>query len=79
MNKVSSQKQILVGNGFSLSNANGDFIGFSNVALRSDYVEGNHSLPVGYIEGIYVKASYWQKQSFGAKRKFVLKWAQLLK
>ena len=33
-------------------------IGFANVALRHDYVEGCDSSPVAYLEGIYVKPPY---------------------
>ncbi|OJV66513.1 MAG: GNAT family N-acetyltransferase [Clostridiales bacterium 38-18] len=51
-------------------------IGFVHVSVRSDYVEGSSSTPVGYIEGVYVcpefrkkrvskalieKAEYWAK------------------
>ena len=33
-------------------------IGFSEVALRSDYVNGCDSSPVGYLEGIYVEPNH---------------------
>ena len=33
-------------------------IGFAQCGLRSDYVEGTESSPVGYLEGIFVKADY---------------------
>ena len=33
-------------------------IGFANVALRHEYVEGCDSSPVAYLEGIYVKPLY---------------------
>lgn len=29
-------------------------VGFAQCQLRHDYVEGTHSSPVGYLEGIYV-------------------------
>ena len=32
-------------------------IGFAQCQLRHDYVEGTSSSPVGYLEGIYVRAS----------------------
>jgi aminoglycoside 6'-N-acetyltransferase I len=32
--------------------------GFAQCGLRQDYVEGTHSNPVGYLEGIYVKPEY---------------------
>lgn len=33
-------------------------VGFAQCGLRSDYVEGTESSPVGYLEGIFVKAAY---------------------
>jgi len=36
-------------------------IGFAQCQLRSDYVEGTDSSPVGYLEGIYVVEEYRQK------------------
>ena len=33
-------------------------IGFAQCQLRHDYVEGTESSPVGYLEGIFVKANY---------------------
>jgi aminoglycoside 6'-N-acetyltransferase I len=36
----------------------GEYVGFINVSIRADYVEGSSSSPVGYVEGIYVQASH---------------------
>ena len=33
-------------------------VGFAQCGLRSDYVEGTESTPVGYLEGIFVKVDY---------------------
>ena len=33
-------------------------VGFAQVQLRHDYVEGTNSSPVGYLEAIYVKKEY---------------------
>ena len=33
-------------------------VGFAQCQLRHDYVEGTETSPVGYLEGIYVKAPY---------------------
>lgn len=33
-------------------------VGFAQCQLRSDYVKGTKTSPVGYLEGIYVDASY---------------------
>lgn len=48
------------------SNENSTFIyfdddvssGFAQCGLRKDYVEGTESSPVGYLEGIFIKAEY---------------------
>ena len=39
-------------------------IGFAQVNLRHDYVEGTHSSPVGYLEGIFVVENYRQQLIF---------------
>ena len=36
-------------------------VGFAQCGLRTDYVEGTQTSPVGYLEGIFVKASYRKK------------------
>ena len=51
----------------------GENIGFIHVAIRHDYVEGSDSSPVGYVEGIYVKADYRNK---GIARELVKKGEQ---
>lgn len=33
-------------------------IGFSQVSLRTDYVEGTKNSPVGYLEGLFVTEAY---------------------
>ena len=40
--------------------------GFAQCSLRNDYVEGTKSSPVGYLEGIFVKAEY-RKRGIGEK------------
>lgn len=37
---------------------NEEAIGFAQVGLRNDYVEGTKCSPVGYLEGIYIKEKY---------------------
>lgn len=36
-------------------------VGFAQCQLRYDYVEGTHSSPVGYLEGIFVVQEYQHK------------------
>lgn len=43
------------GTAFFLLEAKNKTSGFAQCQLRHDYVEGTHSSPVGYLEGIYVK------------------------
>lgn len=35
-----------------------EIVGFSQVEIRHDYVEGTNFSPVGYLEGVYVKDEY---------------------
>jgi len=42
---------------------NGSPVGFSQCQLRYDYVEGTHTSPVGYLEGIFVTPEY-QKNGY---------------
>ncbi|MCA0232970.1 MAG: GNAT family N-acetyltransferase [Bacteroidetes bacterium] len=37
------------------------FIGFIELSIRNDYVEGAEELPVAYIEGLYIDSDYRQK------------------
>ena len=39
-------------------NESGAYIGFIDLSLRHDYVEGSSTSPVGYIEGIFVKPEF---------------------
>lgn len=43
---------------------NDEMLGFAHVQLRYDYVEGTHTSPVGYLEGIYVRSTF-RKQGIG--------------
>ena len=36
----------------------GNTVGFAQCQLRTDYVEGTQSSPVGYLEGIFVEEGY---------------------
>lgn len=65
-----SEKDIVL-----LAEVEGTYAGFIHMSLRSDYVEGSDSSPVGYIEGIYVEEAY---RNQGISRKLVEsgeKWA----
>ena len=46
------------GNEVFLAFVQGEPVGFAQCGLRYDHVEGTNSCPVGYLEGIFVKAQY---------------------
>ncbi len=60
---LSSKKDIVY-----LAVVEGAYVGFIHMSLRSDYVEGSRSSPVGYIEGIYVDEKYRRR---GISRKLI--------
>lgn len=39
-----------------------EFVGFVQMSIRTDYVEGSSSSPVGYVEGIYVQESFRKRR-----------------
>ena len=41
-----------------LARAQAQNIGFAQCGLRSDYVEGTSTSPVGYLEGVYVEPAF---------------------
>ena len=51
-------------------------VGFAQCGLRTDYVEGTESSPVGYLEGIFVKEEY-RKNGYAKELLFACeKWAK---
>ncbi|WP_310602579.1 aminoglycoside 6'-N-acetyltransferase [Anaerosporobacter sp.] len=51
-------------------------VGFMSLSIRSDYVEGTDSSPVGYLEGIYVKPNYRKQGIAKALVDYAKKWAK---
>ncbi len=52
-------------------------VGFAQCQLRTDYVEGTDSSPIGYLEGLFVKEAY---RRHGFAKQLVVKceqWAKL--
>lgn len=45
---------------------NNTLVGFIQIALRSEYVNGTSTSPVGFIEGIYIKEDF-RKQGIARK------------
>ena len=56
--------------------ADGRPVAFAQCQLRTDYVEGTDSSPVGYLEGIYVTEPYRKKGYATALVKECEKWAK---
>ena len=51
-------------------------VGFAQCGLRTDYVEGTETSPVGYLEGIFVKEEY-RKNGYAKELLFACeKWAK---
>lgn len=44
----------------------GEMVGFAHCSIRNNYVEGTHSNPIGYLEGIYIKEE-WRKLGFATE------------
>ena len=60
---------------FICKNDDKEYLGFVDISIRQDYVEGSDSSPVGYIEHIYVKPEY-RRQGVARKLAEVAeKWA----
>lgn len=51
-------------------------VGFAQCQLRSDYVEGTDSSPVGYLEGIYVAEEYRKRGIAGMLLAACESWAK---
>lgn len=51
-------------------------VGFAQCQLRHDYVEGTESSPVGYLEGIFVRAEYRHRGYAGELVRECEKWAR---
>lgn len=59
-----------------LKYVDGKPVGFAQCQLRTDYVEGTHSSPVGYLEGIFIEKAY---QNCGYAKELLVeceKWAK---
>ncbi|MBQ8935801.1 MAG: GNAT family N-acetyltransferase [Oscillospiraceae bacterium] len=54
----------------------GSIIGFAQCSLRHDYVEGTHSSPVGYLEGIFVARAYRRRGYAKALLRSCEQWAK---
>ena len=50
-------------------------VGFAQCQLRTDYVEGTASSPVGYLEGIFVQEAYRRRGFAGELLSACEKWA----
>ena len=53
-------------------------VAFAEASLRSDYVNGTHTSPVAFLEGIYVISQYRRQGVAAQLVGSVAKWATLL-
>jgi len=69
--------QVLVSDGvvFVAENDDGKLIGFAEVSLRSDHVDGASVSPVPYLEGWFVEARYRKRGVGRALIEAVERWA----
>src|SRR5687767_5560753 len=54
----------------------GEPIGFAECSIRSDYVNGTETTPVGFLEGIYVAPEHRRKGVAAALTAAVAEWAR---
>jgi len=59
-----------------LHEADGRAVGFAQVQLRHDYVEGTENSPVGFLEGIYVEEAFRGRGAAGELLKACEHWAK---
>lgn len=59
-----------------LASEDGQLTGFAQCQLRHDYVEGTHSSPVGYLEGIFVRPEYRHQGRARALLEACQQWAK---
>ncbi len=57
-------------------NKQGEYLGFINLSLRGDYVQGAKTSPVGYVEGIYVMPAHRKQGVARALVKQAKQWAK---
>jgi len=69
--------QVLSSDGvvFVAENGSGELIGFAEVSLRRDHVDGAENSPVPYLEGWFVEARYRKRGIGGSLIGAVEKWA----
>jgi aminoglycoside 6'-N-acetyltransferase I len=68
--------QLLAGTGIvALAWINGTAVGFAEVSIRADHVEGTSTTPVHYLEGWYVRESHRGTGVGRALINFIEKWS----
>jgi aminoglycoside 6'-N-acetyltransferase I len=59
----------------AVAEVDGQLVGFAEVSIRRDHVEGTRSVPVPYLEGWFVRADYRGKGVGRGLLDFVEQWA----
>ena len=54
----------------------GEAAAFLSLSLRSDYVEGTESSPVGYVEGLYVRPEFRRRRIAEKMIVFAKEWCE---
>jgi aminoglycoside 6'-N-acetyltransferase I len=69
-------KQLLAGKALvAVAEIDGELVGFAEVSIRVDHVEGTADSPVPYLEGWYVRNAHRRRGIGRALLEFVENWA----
>jgi aminoglycoside 6'-N-acetyltransferase I len=59
-----------------IAEVDGRVVGFAEAALRHEYVNGTHTSPVAFLEGLYVDRGHWRRGIARALVEAVERWAR---
>jgi aminoglycoside 6'-N-acetyltransferase I len=73
--KLEVEQLLKVQGAVAVAECDGLLVGFAEVSLRKDHVEGTQSVPVPYLEGWFVRANYRGRGIGRGLLNFVERWA----